>query len=118
MNKNTPIVGNEKNKEVVKSFLKPQKSISRLVFDFIVKEKVLESDNRKEKFEKLLKLVKKDFPESKFQKTHFFWYVSRANKQKMNNLGMTHLVTIPKVEKVVEVVKTTKTPKTSKTKVK
>lgn len=110
-NENVSIVKTNEVSEKVKTFLKPQKSISRLVFDFIVKEKVLESDNRKEKFEKLLKIVKKEFPSSKFQKTHFFWYVSRANKQKVNNLPLTHLVTIPKVEEVVKVKKTTKTVK-------
>jgi len=78
------------------SFLKPQKSISRLVFNFIVENNLLESDNRKEKYEELLSLVKKDFPSSKFQKTHFFWYLSRANKQKQNGLELTHLVSIPK----------------------
>lgn len=76
----------------------PQKSISRLVFKFLVEEKVLESDNRKAKFEELLKLVKKDFPNSKFQKTHFYWYVTRLKKQLEHNLETTHLVTLPKVE--------------------
>ena len=84
--------------ELKKVVVQAQKSISRLVFKFLVDEKVLESDNRKMKFEELLKIVKKDFPSSKFQKTHFYWYVTRLKKQLEHNLDTTHLVSIPKVE--------------------
>lgn len=79
--------------------LKPQKSISRIVFGYIAQKNLLDSDNRKAAFDELLKLVKKDFPESKFQKTHFFWYLSRAAKQKEHGLGLDHLVTIKTDEK-------------------
>lgn len=84
--------------ELKKAVVQPLKSISRLVFKFLVEEKILESDNRKMKFEELLKLVKKDFPASKFQKTHFYWYITRLKKQLEHNLEVDHLVTIPKVE--------------------
>lgn len=72
-----------------------KKSISRIVFDFINSEKLLDIDNRKAKYDELEALVKAEFPESKFQKTHFYWYLTRASKQRANGLDMTHLVTIP-----------------------
>lgn len=88
----------EKNVEAKKVEIKiaPQKSISRIVFKFIEDKKLLECDNRKAEYINLLELVKKDFPNSKFQKTHFFWYISRAKKQLENNLGLEHLKTIKK----------------------
>jgi hypothetical protein len=87
-----------KAEKPVAKVLKPQKSISRIVFGYIASKNLLDSDNRKAAFDELLNLVKKDFPESKFQKTHFFWYLSRAAKQKEHGLGLDHLVTIKKEE--------------------
>ena len=84
--------------ELKKVVVQAQKSISRLVFKFLNEEKILECDNRKEKFEKLLKMVQKEFPSSKFQKTHFYWYITRLKKQLEHNLEVDHLVSIPKIE--------------------
>lgn len=88
----------KKNNEVkkVEVVIVKQKSISQLVFKFINDNNLLESDNRKAKYLELEEMVKKEFPNSAFKKTHFFWYISRAAKQKALNLGMTHLITIPK----------------------
>lgn len=66
-------------------------SISRIVFKFITNKKLLESDNRKAFYPELLELIKKDFPESKFHETHFYWYVSRYIKQANLGLALDHI---------------------------
>lgn len=72
-----------------------RKSISRMVFGFIMENGLLEADNRKERYAELEALVKAEFPESKFQRTHFYWYLARAARQQ--RLGLpTDRIVMPK----------------------
>lgn len=72
-----------------------RKSISRMVFGFIMENGLLEADNRKERYAELEEMVKAEFPDSKFQRTHFYWYLARASKQQ--RLGLpTDRIVMPK----------------------
>lgn len=79
---------NKKNiKKVVKkncekSAEKVYKSISEINFDLIPQNK---------SFEDILQVVKKYFPESKYQKTHYYWYRQRIKNQRELGLDLTHL---------------------------
>lgn len=61
---------------------KTYKSISEINFDLIQKNV---------SFDDILKVVKKNFPDSKYQKTHYSWYKQRIKKQKELNLDLNHL---------------------------
>lgn len=61
---------------------KSYRSISEINFDLIQKNV---------SFEDILKVVKKNFPDSKYQKTHYSWYKQRIKKQKELNLDLNHL---------------------------
>lgn len=79
-----------------------KKSIARIVMAFIKENNLLKSDNRKGKYDELLKIVLKEFPNSAFKKTHYFWYISRYQRQVNEGLGTDHLISSPKEEKKVE----------------
>ena len=74
----------KKIKKVVKVVKEEKiyKSISEINFDLIQKNV---------SFEDILKVVKKNFPDSKYQKTHYSWYKQRIKKQKELNLDLNHL---------------------------
>lgn len=78
-----------------------RKSISRMVFGFIMEHGLLEADNRKGRYAELEEMVKAEFPESKFQRTHFYWYLARASKQR--RLGLpTDRIVMPKEGEAAE----------------
>lgn len=85
-------------KKVEKVVKVEKKSIARIVMNFIKDNNLLKSDNRKGKYDELLKIVLKEFPDSKFKKTHYFWYISRYQRQMNEGLGVDHLISSPKVE--------------------
>lgn len=61
---------------------KNYRSISEINFDLIKQNK---------SFDEILKIVKINFPQSKYQKTHYSWYKQRIKKQTELNLDTTHL---------------------------
>lgn len=61
---------------------KVYKSISEINFDLISQNKT---------FDEILSEVKKYFPNSKYQKTHYYWYRQRIKNQRELGLDVTHL---------------------------
>ena len=71
----------------------PRKTIAGMVLKLIKDGKLFEGHG-KEAGLKVVEVVKKEFPKSKFSLTHYFWYISRYSRQVSQKLGTDHLYVV------------------------
>lgn len=105
MNKNTKKqVKVVKNNKAVKAEVKQAKpSISKMVFAYVTKNKVLKSENRKAFYPKLKEEILKVFPDSRFNENHYYWYLNKYKTQEKLGLGLDCLKQVKKeVKKEIE----------------
>lgn len=92
------------NNKVVKAEVKTAKpSISKMVFAYVTKNKVLKSENRKAFYPKLKEEILKIFPDSRFNENHYYWYLNKYKTQEKLGLGLDCLKQVKKeVKKEIE----------------